>query len=157
TLFGLSLLAGLDGVHIDAIGTAIDLRGADFDQFGQTRLEALINGDRNLVPACHKVGCRSNGVQFGSHGSVPSVGSDTDDDSGSADVTCARKIFVPADQCHPKRRACNPYHRANRTASELLPPAFLGTNLLETAPFYFGVDSNQFISTITIKNIVILL
>jgi len=72
-----SLLSrALPPYHIDAIGTAIDLGGADLDEptsFG-SRLEAMAI---ECGPVLHEVQGRGKGIKLGSHGSSPSVGSDT--------------------------------------------------------------------------------
>ncbi|SKT10195.1 Uncharacterised protein [Mycobacteroides abscessus subsp. abscessus] len=44
-LLGLALLAGIVGMHIEAEGAVIELRGTDLDEFGEAGLDILGRGD----------------------------------------------------------------------------------------------------------------
>jgi hypothetical protein len=55
-LFGLAFRARLGSMRVDAIGAAIDLRGADLDQLDKAGFEAGRDGDRNAHPALDELG-----------------------------------------------------------------------------------------------------
>src|SRR5438128_1806141 len=73
-------------MHVDAVGAAIDLGGAQLHQPHDGRLKARRDGERGAGPLLHGVGGGGKEVVRG-HGSVPSVGSDTMTSRGPANVT----------------------------------------------------------------------
>src|SRR5262249_56955433 len=74
-LLGLALAAGFGRMHVDAVGAAVDLRGADLDEFHQARLEAGGDRERRAGPHLHDVGGGGEGIKLSSHWTIPFVSS----------------------------------------------------------------------------------
>src|SRR5580704_15517490 len=74
-------------MHIDAVGAAVELRGADLHEMHEGLVETRGDGYRSVEPALHLCRCNSKGVDFGGHGRVPSVGFRHHDEWDVAGVT----------------------------------------------------------------------
>src|SRR5262249_45337746 len=72
-LLGLALAAGFGRMHVDAVGAAVDLRGANFYELDQARLEA--GGDREHTGGPPPDGDGGGGEEnnLGRHGIIPFV------------------------------------------------------------------------------------
>src|SRR5262249_40353689 len=82
-------------MHVDAVGAAVDLRGADLHEFHQARLEAGGERGRPAGPGLHDVGGGGEEINLGSHWTIPFVGSDGHDEPGALDCDIApKKICV---------------------------------------------------------------
>src|SRR5262249_27388419 len=93
-LLGLALAAGFGRMHVDAVGAAVDLRGADLHEFHQARLEASGDRERRAGPCLHDVGGGGEEINLGSHWTIPFVGSDGHDEPGALDCDIAPKKFA---------------------------------------------------------------
>ncbi|MCY1245447.1 hypothetical protein D9M72_585990 [compost metagenome] len=80
-------------MHVDAVGAAIDMRGADLDEFDDGRVQARGNGDGGAHPVFHQLGGGSEKVDLGSHGSVSFRWFRYHDETGLAGVTSPRNFF----------------------------------------------------------------
>src|SRR5262249_8124499 len=98
-LLGLALAAGFGRMHVDAVGAAVDLRGADLDEFHQARLEAGGDRERRAGPHLHDVGGGGEEINLNSHWTIPFVSSDDMTSSGPSIVTSRRKNCVVQIPC----------------------------------------------------------
>jgi hypothetical protein len=69
-LLGLASAAGFGRMHVDAVGTAVDLRGANFHELDQGRLEASGDRERSAGPDLHDVGGGGEEINLGSHWTI---------------------------------------------------------------------------------------
>src|SRR5262245_37883432 len=92
-LLGLAPAAGFGRMHVDAVGAAVDLRGANLDEFDQARLEAGLDLEGSAAPGFHDVGGGGEDINLGSHWTIPFVGSDDMTRRGCPSVTSPRKIY----------------------------------------------------------------
>src|SRR5262249_35627370 len=93
-LVGLAPAAGLGRMHVDAVGAAVDLRGANLHELSQTRLEAGVDRERSAGPNLHDVGGGGEEIDLGCHWAIPFAGSDDMTSRGSSIVTSPRKNFA---------------------------------------------------------------
>jgi hypothetical protein len=72
-LLGLAGLARVGGVHVEAIGAAVDLRGADLDQFEQAMLDRRCDLERHVEPSLHLGRRGGERIEALGHGRSPWV------------------------------------------------------------------------------------
>src|SRR5262249_54919750 len=91
----------------DAVGAAVDLRGADLHELDQARLEAGADLERGAGPDLHDVGGGGEEINLGSHRTIPFMGSDDMTSGGPPIVTSSGKEFCLA-RIEPPGMASNP-------------------------------------------------
>src|SRR5262249_37529864 len=104
-LLGLALAASFGRMHVDAVGAAVDLRGADLHELDQARLEAGGNLERSAGPDLHDVGSGGEEINLGSHWTIPFMGSDDMTTGGTPILTSPGKNFASLGLIAPGRRA----------------------------------------------------
>src|SRR5580704_18643135 len=92
-------------MHVDAVGAAVDLRGANLHELDQARLEAGGDRERSAGPDLHDVGGGGEEINLGSHWTIPFMGSDDMTSRGPPIVTSPRKNLRRSDLSLPVWRA----------------------------------------------------
>jgi hypothetical protein len=67
SLFGFAAMAGFLAMDVEAVGTAVDLRSAHFNELNRALFQAaLLDISLDPLHRAHRVGCRLIGVQTSS-------------------------------------------------------------------------------------------
>src|SRR5262249_53560505 len=99
-------------MHVDAVGAAVDLRGADLDEFHQARLEAGGDRERRAGPHLHDVGGGGEEINLSSHWTIPFVSSNDMTSPGPSIVTSRRKKLRRSDSVHRSKSGGDDRDRA---------------------------------------------
>src|SRR5262245_26194414 len=93
-------MTGSHAMHVEAVGAAVDLRGADLDKLHEARLEASLDLLRSGEPSLHDIGGGGEDIDLGSHWTILSWVSDDMTSKLPSIVTSSRRNFPsPLDLC----------------------------------------------------------